>query len=201
MTFFWFAWMPHSKKIPDDAWWKRLGLGSFLGRHPSGFAVAGLTESTPTTTVQTRYGDPTPWTAPVGHGGIDGMLLKTTTNGLIVDGFLVGTPQVDMLMDVDIDGRNNLHAAGFIGSEFQLPGGGPTIGVQDKRSAFYGVVNLTGGNNSHLVDAYASAGGSSSNGRANAIAVSSSDDVWIGGRLAPTASGNTSLDKPQPRLG
>ena len=53
------------------------------------------------------------------------MLLKTTTNGLIVDGFLVGTPQVDMLMDVDIDGRNNLHAAGFIGSEFQLPAEGP----------------------------------------------------------------------------
>jgi hypothetical protein len=158
---------------------------------PSGFAVAGLTESTPTTTVQTRFGSSTPWIAPVGHGGIDGMLLKTTTNGLIVDGFLLGTPQVDMLVDVDIDGRNNLHAVGFIGSEFQVPGGGPTIGVQDKRSAFYGIVNITGGNNSHLIDGYASAGGGSSNGRANAIAVSSSDDVWIGGRLAPTASGNT----------
>ena len=158
---------------------------------PSGFAVAGFTESTPTNTVQTRFGDSTPWIAPVGHGSKDGMLLKTTTNGLIVDGFLVGTPQDDVLVDVDVDGHNNLHAAGSIGSEFQLPSGGPAIGVQDERSAFYGVVNLTGGNNSHLVDAYASAGASSSNGRANAVAVSSSDDVWIGGRLAPTASGNT----------
>ena len=164
--------------------------GLTIASIPSGFAVSGMSESTALSRAQTRYPSSSTWTAPIGQGEEDGMVLKTSVNGVIQDGFLFGSPEVDLIYDMEVDAHSHLHVSGFIGSEMQYPQSGQYIGLNNERSAFYGIVNLSGGNTSHLIGAYASSGSSNSDGRANAVTVSSTDDVWIGGRLAPGPQSN-----------
>ena len=156
----------------------------------TGFAVSGVTEST-NLSQSSVYKPSSGWTAPIGQGGKDILILQLSSTGLITDGFTFGTQQADAVGEIDVDENNFIYMTGYLGSTFQHPTLNTTLGVLNKRSAYVGIVNLSGGNTSHLSDIYASTGSNNGDGRSNAVAVLNSDDFWIGGRLSPGASTNT----------
>jgi hypothetical protein len=160
-----------------------------IAPHASGFAVAGLSESTNESRVRVVHPS-NGWIGPAGFGDWDGLLLQLSSTGAVVDGFLTGTAGNDWLYDADRDERGLLHVSGSIGSLYTSPTSTTMLGVNGAYSAFYGVVNFSGGSSSNVIDAYASTGSQNSDGRANAVAVANSGDVWLGGRLVPGAISN-----------
>ena len=157
---------------------------------PTGFVVAGATESSPSS--QSQVYEPTlGWQAPLGNGGKDILMLQITPSGLITDGFTFGTNQSDSVGEHSIDETGLIYMSGYIGGTMQHPILNATMGVENERSAYVAIVNMSGGSTSHLVDLYASFGSSNSDARANTVSVTTSDEVWIGGRLSPGAQSNT----------
>ena len=161
-----------------------------ITRTSTGFAVAGVTEST-NANQSSVYKPIVGWEAPVGQGGKDNLVLQLSSTGLITDGFTFGTQQSDSVGEIDTDENGHIYMTGYLGSTFQHPSTNSTLGILNERSAYLGIVNLSGGNTSHLVDMYASTGSNNGDGRTNAIGVMNSDDVWFGGRLSPGIQSNS----------
>ena len=156
----------------------------------TGFVVAGATESSQSS--QSRVYKPTlGWQAPLGHGGKDILMLQVSSNGLITDGFTFGTNQSDSVGEHSVDENGHIYMSGYIGATIQHPITNATLGVENERSAYVAIVNMSGGIASHLVDLYASSGSVNSDARANTVSLSTSDEIWIGGRLSPGAQANT----------
>ena len=154
---------------------------------PTGFAISGASQldaSTPPKVYEPVEG----WQAPQGIGMKDVVILTVNSNGLITDGFAFGTDKNDAMGELDIDESGLLYLSGYIGSTMDFDNS--TFGVQDKNSAILAVVDNSGGGASSIVDFYASSGSSNGDARTNTVSLSSSDDIWVGGRLAPGAQTN-----------
>lgn len=164
--------------------------------HPygNGYILGGITQSTQDSIPKVTYPSNGAWMAPNGSGKRDMLILQTTTSGAITNGFLMGTSGHDLLYSVDVDVTGLVHVAGYIGSSLQLYSN-QTIGQQNTRSVFHGIVNLNSGNNSHLTQAHASSGSTTGDGIAFAATATSSEDVWLAGRMVAGAQSNTFFGK------
>jgi len=156
----------------------------------NGYILAGITQSTQNSAPTVTYPPNGNWVAPTGFGNRDMIILQTTTSGAIVDGFLLGTSGHDLLYSIEVDDVGLVHMAGYIGTSWLLESN-QTIGQIDTRSVFHGIANLSGGNNSHLVQAHASSGSNTGDGIAFAVTATSNEDVWVGGRMIAGAQSNT----------
>jgi len=154
---------------------------------PTGFTISGSSQLDADITPKV-YEPVEDWQAPQGVGMKDVVILTVNSNGLITDGFTFGTDKNDAMGELDIDENGLLYLSGYIGSTMDFDNS--TFGVQDKNSAILAIVDNSGGVASSIVDFYASFGSSNGDARSNSVSLSSSDDIWLGGRLAPGAQTN-----------
>ena len=168
-----------------------LDFGITINQIPSGFVVTGMVDASASTRPSITHPTAMNYTLPNGSGGLDGVILEVTPNGLIQGGLTVGSTGTDYIADSQMSNDGKLHISGYIGAAMQHPQGNGSVGVNGVNSAFYGVVNYSSYLNSKLVDAYSSTGSSNSDARTNAVAILNSEDVWIGGRLTPSSVSNS----------
>ena len=165
----------------------------------TGYLISGMVKASSTTPAEVGFTCTTTcqsnpslsWRATSGSGESDALLMKTSPNGVIEDGFTFGSAKIDLTFASAIDSSGIIHLAGFIGDSMQNPVSQAPVGVSNEYSAFYAKVNFTNGASAHTTEFYASQGTQGSDARMRAIALMGNDDVWVGGGMSPGSQSNT----------
>lgn len=121
------------------------------------------------------------WTAPIGAGGADLFVLRTSTTGLILDGVLFGSSEDDEAGAIDSASGSHLLIGGGLGAGILDPATNTTVGGLQSKAGFVAHLDLEMQEIVHRV--VTTEGSPSSDSRINAVAALARDEAWIGGRM------------------
>ena len=165
----------------------------------TGYLISGMVKASNATPAKVGYTCTTTcqsnpslyWQATSGSGESDTLLMKTTPNGVVEDGFTFGSPKIDLAYASAVDSSGIIHLAGLIGDVMPNPASQGSVGVPNEYSAYYAKVNFTTGTSAHTTEFYATQGTQGSDARMRTVALMDDDDVWVGGGMSPGSQSNT----------